>query len=165
MIYPKARRQHNISREEREPVRDPLAAVALSLELAPLADLAGSWEPLALKMYSLATALRPGSDGGTSTNEVNRLRRWADTWSSLNPLLQEFYIDALEELEADEDANEHEQRWIRQALHAALWCILDGYGDISSGPQYGRLKRMWIDYHGTEPHLQLVPPYRASSKP
>jgi hypothetical protein len=134
LIDPKAHRRRR-PRPAELPV-DLAEVHALMLELAPLAGLA--WQPLAERVEALTTALRGGD--GVGPGLVNQLRTWAHRWAALHADLRAFYTRHAE----------------HPAAEAALWRILDG-GDRLRGPLRGQLDRLWIEDHGAEPNIHLVP--------
>jgi len=114
---------------------DAAVVCALGLELAPLKGL--EWLPLAIKMEALIDALRGGA--GISKADVDQLRRWAQQWAGLSPVLRKFYAEV-----ATTPAGE-----------AAIWRVMEG-GHLT-GPLRGDLERLWLDSFGYPPNIQLFP--------
>lgn len=121
----------------------PLSALALAVELAPLADLA-RWRPVAMRMEHVLDAMRGGD--GIDQRQVDELRAWTATWRRVSPRVRAFYRVAL-------------SRPLRAghafAVDRALWRVLRG-GDVQ--PWVGAaLRELFEEIEGRPPTVDLTP--------
>jgi len=118
------------------------AAVALAAELAALSPLR-LWEPVESRIDNVLSALR--GDAGITEKEVTQLRGAVARWQRLDSRLRAFYAE-----HAPRDETASHVLWMlifeQRSHHRAL-----------PGVMTGKLRRLWEDYFGEHPALELFP--------
>lgn len=125
-----------------EPYIDPAVARARVMAcVAALADLADTWDPIAMRCESAVDALA-GSDG-LSHRQMILLEQKAARWTRLDPRLRTMYAVSAKHSDA---------------ARIALWQLLiaDKPRHIS-GFVHSRLTGLWVDTHGYPPSISLFP--------
>lgn len=130
---------------------DPVALIALSLEIAPLRDLE-EWPPVGGLLETFAEAA--SGDGSLSRRDVDRLRVWSARWGSLRPRLRAFYRNALQSLSFRQQQR-GDRGFQQQAVSRALWRIFEGFE--LQGWERGALLRLWETYEGTPATYDIAP--------
>jgi hypothetical protein len=113
----------------------PVTPILLDLvqRLLPL----GEWEPVGAMLEQARMAL--ANEGGLTAGELDRMRRWADRWSSLHVRLRLFY------LECHSDGG----------VSHALLCVLEGREP--TGPLVGAVREAWERWDGGACPFDLIP--------
>ena len=106
---------------------------ALLLEVKPLAVLSG-WEPVGIRLESLATAIR--GQGPMTERDVTLLRSWGRRWGLLDPEVREFYA---RQVQAE-----------NVTARVCLWRIFEGKR-IDHEWMFRRLFQAWEQETGIQP--------------
>ncbi|NRA04355.1 MAG: hypothetical protein HRU00_17340 [Myxococcales bacterium] len=114
---------------------DPASLIMLSLEIAPLTEIA-RWEPMEKLAEALIDTLQ--GDGGLTRWDIDTMRRWARRWPRIRQEIRDFYV---------EHCND-------PIVSHCLRRLLDG-GPTPSAAARGGMIHLWIETRGYAPPFPL----------